>query len=103
MKVFPIVTALLVVQTLFLNHVIGRLIDLHFTVYKQLAPLDRTLLDANTDWLQRAGLCYYGFRLLSLAFIIIDWRNHLSHRWIITAISILWVAISFTNCSSRVY
>lgn len=103
MKAIPIITVLLIAQTMFLNYVAGELGRVHFAVYKQLPAVDRQLLSANSHWLQLVGLNWFGLSLLSLALVIVIWKNHLCHRSVILGIGILWLIMFLSNLSWHIY
>lgn len=97
MKAIPPITILLIAQTMYLNHVIDELARVHFTVYASLPVIDRQLLNTNMRWLGIAGFIWFGFALLSLALIVVSWRNHLCRRWILVGIVLLWLIMFFNR------
>ena len=103
MKAIPIITILLIGQTMFLNYVNGELGRLHLTVYKILPVVDRQLLSTNSHWLQFVGLSWFGFSLLSLALIVVIWRNRLCPRWMLLGIVLFWLIMFFSNLTGKGY
>jgi len=103
MKAIPIITVLLIAQTMFLNHVDGELGRVHFAIYKQLPASDRQLLNANSHWLQLAGLSWFGLSLLSFGLVVVIWQNHLAPRSVVIGIGILWLIMFLSNLSWHIY
>ena len=97
LKSLPIITALLIGQTMFLNRVLGELGGGHLTDYRSLPGVDRQLLDNNSLWLQRGSGVWMGFLALSFALVCVILRRRLWPRWSLIPIALLWAYAFLEN------
>src|SRR3712207_6510070 len=61
LKLLPVVTVLLIGQTMFLNHVLGKLGSVHLTVYRGLPAVDRHLVNDGFRFLSSGSGVWEGF------------------------------------------
>jgi|SRR5882724_1163814 len=102
MKAIPIITAVLICQTMFLTHVLRKLGWLYLSTSK-ISEFDPQSASLGHQWFQLAISSCFGLMFLSLVLIVVIWRKRLCHRWLLFGITLLWALMVFSSFPGNVH
>ncbi|MEY2489596.1 MAG: hypothetical protein QOC70_1538 [Verrucomicrobiota bacterium] len=96
MKTIPILTTLLICQTMFLEYARSYLDIWHSSLFN-VTGFDVQTIANHSHWLQLLTLSRTGLVLLCLLFLIVVWKERLCRTWLATGIALLWIALCYQS------
>jgi hypothetical protein len=96
MKIMPVLTTLIICQTMLLEYARSCLDIWHSNLFR-IRGFDAQIIESHSRWLQLLTVSRTGLVLLCLILVIVVWKERLCHLWLAAGIALLWIGLFYQS------